>query len=372
MIDKIKILYVINYITNGGPTRVLLNQMYGLDHNKFDIYLLTLIDSNDEMIEHELEKNNIHIVKIKMRKKIKDMFLFKNKIINEVRKISPNIIHTHGIVPSIILSSNRIKTIKVTTIHDNIYEDYKRTYGTVKGLLIAFIHLKRLKKFDYIFGCSRTSYNVIKNKFKNITYIRNGIDVLKPSPKNKKLIRKKIRQELGIDDNAIVYCYCGALNKLKRVKELVEKFNYTLNDNEYFIIAGDGKEFDNISSSIKNNHIIMVGFKKNIIDYYIASDIYTSNSSSEGFSISIIEALSCNLLLFLSNIPSHCECFEIDHTYYLGEIFSDDNFSEKKKRLSFNLKKTNTEKFYKKYLSSQSMVSEYVNYYERLLKNEKK
>ena len=367
MNKKIKILYTINYLNNGGPTKVLQNQIFALNKEKFDIYLLTIIDLNDKIIENELKEYGVKIIKFKMRKKIEDIFLYKKKIIDIVKEIMPDIIHTHGIVTTIILASNRIKCKKVTTIHDNIYEDYKSTYGKINGMLIAEIHILKLKKFDYVFCCSKTSCDVIKNRFKKITYIRNGIDVNVPSKEDRILIRNKIRKDLGIGKSDTVFCYCGVLKNIKRVKELVELFNSNLNKDEYLLIIGDGPEFYDIKSSIKNKNIIMLGFKKNVIDYYVASDIYTSNSFSEGFSISIIEALSCNLLLLLSEIPSHKECFSIDQTQYIGEYFNKDNFVNKKEKISSEIGKSGVRLFYEKNLSANSMMERYEEFYFKLL-----
>ena len=59
------------------------------------------------------------------------------------------------------------------------------------------------------------------------------------------------------------------------------------------------------------------------------SDVYVSASKSEGFSISVLEALSCGLGLFLSDIPSHREVVEMGQDVYLGEIFSSGDFEIK-------------------------------------------
>lgn len=366
---KIKILYTINFVTSGGPTRVLLNQIYNLSKNEFDIYLLTIIDQNKKSMISNLKKYGVKVIQLKIPKTLLGAILNRNLIVDEVLKINPDIIHTHGIVTSIILSVSKIKCKKVTTIHNNVYEDYKLTYGNIKGNLIAKIHLKCLKNFDYIFCCSKTSYDIIKDDFKNITYIRNGIDIPIMSKIKIKELRSKIRKELNINEKDIIYCYCGVLNKRKCVRELVDYFNKTLKDNEYFLIVGDGSEYINIKNQIKNHNIIMLGFKENIYDYYYASDVYVSNSSSEGFSISIIEALSCNLLLFLSDIPSHKECFEIDNSYYIGETFNQD-FKSKKDKITLHKHQVNTKKFYEKNLTGQIMAQKYISYYKELLKNE--
>ena len=145
---KIKILYTINFVTSGGPTRVLLNQIYNLSKNEFDIYLLTIIDQNKKSMISNLKKYGVKVIQLKIPKTLLGAILNRNLMVNEVLKINPDIIHTHGIVTSIILSVSKIKCKKVTTIHNNVYEDYKLTYGNIKGNLIAKVHLKCLKNFD--------------------------------------------------------------------------------------------------------------------------------------------------------------------------------------------------------------------------------
>lgn len=358
-----KILYTINFLTNGGPTRVLENIIKGLNSNEFDIYILTLINENDKEIVDKLTKKGIKIISLNYDKSLKEIIKHKKDIINKINEINPNVIHTHGIVSTIILYNNKISAKKITTIHNSIFEDYKYTYGKWKGTIYAYIHILALKKFDEVICCSKTSYEVLKKHVKRAKYIRNGIDI--ENKKNDENIRAKIRKDLDIRDDAIVYVYGGVINSRKRVTELVELFNGELSNNEYLIIVGDGVLREEAENAKKNNNIIFTGFKTNIIDYFQASDIYVSYSSSEGFSISVIEALECGLLLFLSDIPSHKECFEIDNNYYLGETFNKEDLIEKKEKIIKNIiyNRDKIKEFKYKYLSSKAMSSQYKKYY---------
>lgn len=362
---KIKILYTINYITNGGPSRVLINTINNLDKDNYEVIVLTLIDQNDQDIINELKAKRIKVIEYKMTKSIKSLFKLYRIIRKKIIDINADIIHTHGIVTSLIVASNKIKSYKITTIHNNIFEDYFYTYGKFKGRLIAIIHLGRLKKFSQIICCSKTSYEIIKNKFKNITFIRNGIDSNYSKKKNE--IRKKIRKELNIPNDNIVYIYVGVLTNRKKILELVKMFNDKLDYNESLIIVGDGPLINDIKK-IADDKIKIVGFKSNALDYFVSADVYTSNSSSEGFSISLIEALEAGLLLFVSDIPSHRECFEIDSNYYIGEYFNANNFKEKKLLLKDNYSKISKARiceFQNRYLSAKAMTKEYEKYYEK-------
>ena len=363
-----KILYTINFLTNGGPTRVLLNIIKNIDINKNKVGILTIIDANDANIVEDLRDKGIEIIELKYSKKLSQIIKNKNKIIKEINSFNPNIIHTHGIVTSFICADNKVKAKKVTTIHNNMFEDYKYTYGLLKGYIFCLEHIRILKKFDLTICCSSTSYNSLKNKIKKITYIRNGIDVNYTS--NKEMVRKQIRKSLNINNNDVLFIYAGNINKLKRVIELVEMFKNNHNNNEYLLILGDGPLLED-AKKINSSNVKFLGFKSNIIDYFYASDVYISNSSSEGFSISIIEALNCGLLCLLSTIPSHKECFEINDKIYIGELFDEFNFDVKKDKVLNNLKQLNKElivDFQKKYLSSNSMASQYFEIYKGILK----
>lgn len=289
----INILYTINFLTNGGPTRVLQNIIYSLDTKKYNITVLTLINENNPKIVNELKEYGVKVIELDYNKKALQILKKRKKIISLINSINADVIHTHGIVTTFIVASSKIKSKKITTIHNNMYEDYKYTYGKIKGYAITKLHMRKLKKFDNVICCSKTSYEILKGKLKNAEYIRNGIDI----PKTKANARAKIRDELEIEKDAIVYIYGGVITKRKRVVELVNMFNNALRKNEYLIIVGDGPLKEK-AEKIKNDNIKFVGFKTNIIDYFFASDVYVSYSSSEGFSISIIEALASRVTLF--------------------------------------------------------------------------
>ena len=94
------------------------------------------------------------------------------------------------------------------------------------------------------------------------------------------------------------------------------------------------------------------------------SDVYVSASKSEGFSISVLEALSCGLGLLLSDIPSHREVVEMGQDVYLGETFPPENFAMKLNAL--RERKTNKAEiraFQERNLSVKTMTLQYAGLY---------
>lgn len=308
--------------------------------------------------------DGIKVIEFKYSKSLKEILKNRKKIINAINEIGADIIHTHGIVSTLVVSSSKVKGKKLTTIHNNMYEDYKFTYGKIKGAIYAKVHIFCLKKFDEVICCSKTSYDLLKREVKNISYVRNGIDITK---ENKEETRNKIRRSLNINDNDIVYIYVGVINNRKRVVELVDMFSKNMKENEYLLIVGDGPLMSK-AKAIASDKVIFTGFKENTIDYFLASDIYTSYSSSEGFSISIIEALGCGLLCLVSDISSHKECFKINTNCYIGEYFNYNNFKTKKEKVRDMIKKSSNkeiEDFQNEFLSSISMTNGYTKHYEK-------
>lgn len=359
----IKILYIINYIENGGPSKVVLNLMNKLDKKKFEVSLLTLKNKNNELLIKEIESNGINVKQLNYTS---NFAIIKNKknIRNIINSFSSDIIHSHGLIPDFVSSSRQVKSHKVTTIHNNMYEDYINSFGKLKGKLYIYWHQICLKKIDRIICCSKTSYDSLKKLQLNSFYIRNGID-LPPIDDS-----KDIRALLGIPKNAIVYIYCGNLTYGKRILELVDLMKDNMSDNEYLLILGKGPLYDEVVKKSTAN-IKVLGFITNVLDYYNISDVYISNSSSEGFSISVIEALGSGLHVLLSDIPSHKECFEIDDKIYIGEYFNSSNFAEKKEKLLSKIQEKRSREtiknFQKQNLSCHSLIEQYENEYKKLV-----
>ena len=362
----IKIIYTINFLTNGGPTRVLENLIKNLDKNYYEIIVITLINENEMEVVEKIRSQGVRIVELNYKKKLIDILADRNQIIGQINGYHPDVIHTHGIVSTMIVSSKKLKCRKISTIHNSIFEDYKYTYGRYKGILFAYIHIALLKRFYKVICCSKTSYEVIRKYLSQATYIRNGIDIEDRKESNN--IRGDIRKQLGIDKNATIYIYAGKLCVRKRVSQLVNMFDGNMADDEYLLIAGDGQIRESLEHSVRDSHIIFLGFKSNIANYFRASDVYVSYSFSEGFSVAIIEALECGLLLLLSDIPSHKECFEMDSNYYIGEIFEETDFVSKKRTIKNRVgdidNKRASKEFKERYLSSHVMTYQYLKYYE--------
>lgn len=361
----IRIAYVINYIINNGPSNVVLNIIRNLDKSQYAITLITLFKGNDDNVVEKLCEDGIEVYECKSLNRMGCLLNNSKEFFDVINSKRFDIIHTHGFIPDILSSRIKDKLKKVTTIHNNMYEDYFDSYGYFKSVIFTRLHLDALKKLDECICCSKAVYDVMKFKLKNISYIRNGIELIQA----KSIIT---REELNIPRKAKVFIYVGALNVRKNVVWLIDEFVKCHLNDEYLLILGQGeKEIE--CKKRADDHVLILGFKNDPIAYMNISDIYVSASKSEGFSISVLEALSCGLIIFLSDINPHKEIYQISNSdLYLGETFSleDEKFNMKFKIIRKKFKLSNKERiqyFQKLELSDVVMAKKYIEIYRNMV-----
>lgn len=355
-----KIAFVINYISKSGPSRVVLNIIRYLKNKSVDITVVTLFEGNDPDVLSELSEYGVDIIACSTLNRLGCLIGHDKELIIALKSRNFDIVHSHGFIPDILISRMKIKSRKITTLHSNIFKDYKESYGGLKGLMIARFHLKSLRRLDKCACCSCSVYETIKMHIKNACIIRNGITL------NDKLPSKIERSDLNIPENALVYVFAGTLSSGKNIVWLIDQFVKYHNNNEFFLVIGNGKEAAKCRD-LANDNVKLLGFKSNVIDYLKISDIYVSASKTEGFPISVLEAMSCGLGLLLSDIPSHNEIFEEVKDLYIGELFSlnaNDPFSLIRYK---NISKSKIKKCQNKYFSSEKMADDYFNTYQELL-----
>lgn len=352
-----KIAFAINYIEKNGPSRVVLNIINNLDREKYEIYLITLFDGNNKEVLLELRNKGIGVYECKTLSRTKCLLGECKEFENIINKEHFDVLHTHGIIPDILSSRLHTMAKRITTLHSNMFEDYPSTYGNIKGYAFIALHLMALNNLDMCVCCSKSVYDVMRGKLKSVSFICNGIE----SAQAHSAIT---RVEVGVPKEARVFLYAGVLNARKNIVWLIEKFVQHHKDDEYLLVLGSG-ENETKCKEKADDHVRMLGFQTDPIAYMNISDVYVSASKSEGFSISVLEALSCGLGLFLSDIPSHREVVEMGQNVYLGEIFSSGDFEIKLNAL--RERKTNSAEiraFQEKELSAKSMAAGYQKRYE--------
>jgi glycosyltransferase involved in cell wall biosynthesis len=158
--------------------------------------------------------------------------------------------------------------------------------------------------FSHLLGCPE----------KRITVIPNGVDL---SCFNGNIDASLMREELGIGDEPLVVT-ASRLIKRKSPGLLISAFARVLKvvPDAKLVIAGSGREKDNLSRQIKSlnitNSVFMVGglTREKVAQLMAAADVFALPSKVESFGLVLLEASAAGVPVVCSNTGGVPEVFQ--------------------------------------------------------------
>jgi glycosyltransferase involved in cell wall biosynthesis len=161
-------------------------------------------------------------------------------------------------------------------------------------------------RFSRLLGCPE----------KRITVVPNGVDL---SCFNGEIDALVMREELSIGDEPLVVT-ASRLIKRKSPNLLISAFAKVLKvvPNAKLVIAGSGREQDNLSRQVKGlnmaNSVFMVGelSKEKVAQLMAAADVFVLPSKIEAFGLALLEASAAGVPVVCSNAGGVPEVFQDD------------------------------------------------------------
>ena len=323
-------MYVANDLTIGGAEEIYLLFSKYLDKNKFDILFIVIGEKGE--IGKEIEKHaptiflNIPGRPLTFKNKIKAI----SQIYKICKKFSPHIIHSQLWTSDVLARiAGIIRGIPNIITEQNVYPnrdmirllvDKLLSYHTKKIIAVS----KPVKEF------------IIKNQKiskKKIKIIYNSFDQLKFRIKKDKHLRKK----MSIKDKIPVIICVGMLGRTKNQKVIIEALSY-INEKFILLLLGDGPEKNKLKKLAKSlgisKNVKFLGWRRDVADILNISDIFVLSSCTEGFSLSLMEAMYMKKVCVVSNIKQNKILIKKEN----GFIFPPDNSEELSKILLFLIK----------------------------------
>jgi len=311
---KIKILRIITRLNIGGPTihTVLLNAK--MDSERYESYLLAgTIESNESDMAYFADKYSITPIYINSMSReirfIKD-FIALREIFKIIKKIKPDIVHTHTAKAGLLGRMAAIMTkvpIIIHTFHGNVFNGY---FGRIKTKFFIWVE-KILARFSTrIITISRQQKNELINlgvvKESKIEIINLGFQFENVIPS--KTDKGKFREMHSIPKDAKLIGIIGRLVPIKNHQlflEIAEKI-IKKHTNVYFSIIGDGELRGNIEKEILtqklSDRVFITGFIKNLKPVYADLDLVLLTSNNEGTPVALIEAMACGKLVMSTRV----------------------------------------------------------------------
>ena len=240
-----------------------------------------------DLVHHQNKDHKVFLVILKSNRilkkylddKIKTLeignFFKKYKIKNLIKKIKPNIIHTHlGEAAKCVNKSTDYKTI--STMHMNYRADI-------------------YKNSDAIVVSNSTQFNQIKKNFNGKLFQSNlWVNLPKVS-----IIKSKLKKNLKIPNDNFIFGSIGRFHPQKGFDIIIKAFKDLKLKNCTLILIGNGhKEFKNLEYKFNNFRII--GHVRNVSNYYNVFDAGIFMSRWETFGYSLVEAMKFRLPIISS------------------------------------------------------------------------
>ena len=225
----------------------------------------------------------------------------------KAKQLSPDIVHIHGIGPSLVTPLAKSLLLKVVMTHHG--PEYER----VKWGKLAKVTLKTGERFgvsysDGIIAISNGIKEHVKNKFgKEATFIPNGVNTESIISPGEALQRWKL------ESKKYIFTACRLVPE-KGLHDLIEAYKRIENPPFKLVIAGDADHETDYSRQLKRlagetEGVILTGFVSGsrLGELFSNAGLFVLPSYYEGLPIALLEALSYRLPVLVSDIPQHRE-----------------------------------------------------------------
>lgn len=332
MPKKKKVCFVVSSLVNEGPVKVMLNIIKYIDYSRFEISVVTLKEEGSESLISDFEDLPIRIVKLNIKSKISNIPLLFLRLRCVLKSINPDIVHSHCPRSLFLVFIINGKFKKYHTVHNFPGQVDRALYGNVKGAIVENIMKFTLKRIDKPISCGHNLQGLMQEKLRIPTIaINNGVDFEVFVNSDDK--RLKMKESLGLLGSRKCFVFVGRFSKEKNPLFLVDAFSSGELKDFDLLMVGDGPLLAEAKNRASSN-IKIVGFRRNVRDYLIASDFFVSSSITEGMPNSVLEAMSVGLPLLLSDIPSHREIFSYNsNDIPLGFLYQENSIKDFEQKL---------------------------------------
>ena len=239
------------------------------------------------------------------------------KAVFAAKKMKIDIIHFHGIGPSILVPLARVLGLKTVMTHHG--PDYMRKkWGTFAKFLLRLGERIAVNSADKLICISKNIADEIKIKYNIDSYIiPNGVDI--PSIADSKDMPDKLFLETKKYILAV-----GRFVPEKGFHDLIDAFKQADLRDWKLVIAGDADHEDEYSLRLKDkakttDGVILAGFLtgKDLKELYSHAGLFILPSYYEGLPITLLEALSYGLQCVVSNISANKCCSLNNDNYFI-------------------------------------------------------
>ena len=300
-----KILFVIGNLAGGGAEKSLINLLKNLPPHKYEIdlflfsfeglYLKEVPKNVNISYMIDLNKSKFHLLIEKIKYRILTLYMSKIncKIIYKKyikKKYDIEISFLEGLPTKFVGDSSNNKSKKIAWVHTDLSTNhwYANIYYNLKQ---EENYYHKFKKIIFVSNDASKGFNTLfKNNF-NSDVVYNILDKNEITNKSNEII---------LNFSEFTICCVGNLKKIKGFDRLINVHAKLISEgfNHKLLILGEGPERYYLEKRIKELKVLdsveLKGYVENPYPYMKNSDVIICCSYSEGFSLTVAEALILN------------------------------------------------------------------------------
>ena len=306
-----------------GPGQNAFNMYRRIDKAAYEVHLA---HGSRDQHSHSLYDSISFIFELKSRNALRQcifillssIWVFKTK--GRFDAVHVLTVHHIGFLPAVLFKI--IHRVPVFIKIQSLGAGFGINSRLSKNTGFALLRRKLAGLVDGYIAISKGIYDELKDvgiPADKIFFIPNGVDSRRFKPVDMKE-KKQIRNRLGIPDRFTIL-FTGSIHERKNpalIAEACTRLEGKWGDYNLLIAGPVRKNSPQIRKINElrakcpqlEKNIQIVGFRKNIIDFYRASDLFILPSEKEGMSNSLLEALSCGLATLTTRISGSEDLIE--------------------------------------------------------------
>ena len=269
---------------------------------------VTIIRRKSYVHDSLRECGDVKLVDIKTpKKKSLEAIVHTLKAILKAKELRADIVHIHAIGPALLTPLARLLGMKIVFTHHG--PDYNRDkWGKVARFMLKMGERMGCMFANEVIVISEVINDILVRKYnrRDCHLIYNGVS--KPA----KILETNYLDELGVEPHKYVLAM-GRFVPEKNFHNLIHAFVAIEQTDYKLVLAGDTDFEDEYSQGLKalaqKNGVILTGFikGKNLHELLTHARCFVLPSSHEGLPIALLEAMSYELPVIVSDIPANLE-----------------------------------------------------------------
>lgn len=309
MLERIKILYLIDKLIPAGTQNNLLEILKGLDREKFNP-ILVIFSSGGEMIK-DFQAAGICVIEMPVGKAygfsgIKVL----GRLIQLMKKERVDIVQTHflqaDLLGGIAAKIAGVKKVITTRRDEGFWRSSKQLF---LNRLLNGLNQRVLVNSQAVKTAALTQEKIAPAK---IDVLYNGVDTEFYKPDE--TVRCKKRKELGLAKKDVaIGLVANMRHAIKGHRDLLEAFSIILksHSNAKLLLVGEGNlrpSLEEFAEQLKIKHAVMfLGTRRDIPQLLNAMDITCLPSITEGFSNTVLECMAVGKPLVATRVGGNPE-----------------------------------------------------------------